>query len=169
MRSRKTRRSAWKARRFLIEHSGYAGVKRREMFLDNLSDSLRVDIAQVVVHEDVPESADFLLWDLRKTLLYRIRYSLCCLGKGLQITKRCVIKHFVGCQIAAFPNSVDFGDRIANMLRIDLPVLAHRSTASFSIASRRWGFSSCSGITSGRLPVISARRSVRGSRWRKRS
>jgi hypothetical protein len=52
-----------------------------------------------------------------------------------------LLEVFVGCEIAALLNALYLCDRIANMLRIDLPVLAHRSTASFRIASRRWGFS----------------------------
>lgn len=107
------------------------------MLLHDSLHGLSVDLAQIVVHENVAEPADLLPGNARLGLFERVGQALGRLGQGLQIAQDGVVEHFVLRQVATLLDTPDFLDGIENMPSVDLPRLAHSSMASFSTASRR--------------------------------
>jgi len=107
-----------------------------EMRVDDSRNSQWVDIAQIVVHEDIAEAANFPPGNFRAAGLQRLRQVLGSLRQGLQIAQRCIVQDLVLSQITSRLDPSNLGDGIQNMLRIGMPGLVHKSTASRMTWSR---------------------------------
>ena len=110
--------------------------QRLEMRVDDSRNSQWVDIAQIVVHEDIAEAANFPPGNFRAAGLQRLRQVLGSLRQGLQIAQRCIVQDLVLSQITSRLDPSNLGDGIQNMLRIGMPGLVHKSTASRMTWSR---------------------------------
>jgi len=88
------------------------------MSVDDSRNSQWVDIAQIIVHENIAEAADLAPGDFWAAGLQRLRQVLGSLRQGLQIAQRCIVQDLVLSQITSRLDPPNLGDSIQNMLRI---------------------------------------------------
>lgn len=153
----------------LLQHGFDAFFKRLQVLFDDVLDCQGIDIAQIVVHEDVAKAGDFAPGYAGKCCFLVFWQQLGRFLERLQIPQRGVVEHFVFGQIAARLDSPDFRDGVEYVQRIRPPGFAHSSTASFSTCSEMWRFSSCAGINSTLRCSSFSSPSANGSRWANRS
>ena len=92
----------------------------------------RVDIAEVVVDEDVAKATDFAPGDFGVTGFYFIRQLFRRLRQGLQVAQSGVVQHLILGQITAGLDVPDALNGIQNVQSVRLPRFGHRSTTSRS-------------------------------------
>jgi len=110
--------------------------QRQEVSVDDSRNSQWVDIAQIVVYKNIAETADFAPGDFWAAGLQRRSQVLGSLRQGLQIAQCCIVQDLVLSQITSRLDTPNLGDGIQNMLRISMPGLVHKSTASCMTWSR---------------------------------
>ena len=88
------------------------------MRFDDLPNRQGIDIAQVVVNQDVAKAIDLPPGDVGATRLLFIRQPLGGFREGLQITKGSIVEDLVLEEIAACLDEADFFDGIQDMMGI---------------------------------------------------
>lgn len=112
----------------------------------------RIDIAEIVMYEDIAETADFSPWNRRPQGLFLGGQQARGFGEGLQVSQCGIVENVVLPDVPSRLDALNLFDGVQNVLRIGNPVLAHNGMASRRMRSRMCGLSSCSGTRSTRLP-----------------
>ncbi|MFT4194930.1 MAG: hypothetical protein QM614_09830 [Ottowia sp.] len=77
------------------QHGPHAGFQRWQMPLDDGGDGRRIDVAQVVVHQDVAEPGDVVPRDLRAAGLLVGRQVLGGFGQRLEVAQGGIVEDVV--------------------------------------------------------------------------
>lgn len=88
------------------------------MLDDDSGNGERIDVAEIVVHEDVAETADLPPRNRGKLLFELVGERLCRLRQGLKIAQRRVVEDVVLRDVPALTDAAYLGDRIEDVQRV---------------------------------------------------
>lgn len=109
---------------------------------------VRVDIAQIVVNQDISKPADSRQGTSGVFGLQCLGQLLRSFRQGLQVVQGRVVQHLILDQVASGLHLTDPLNSIQNVPGARLPGFAYSSITSCKTCTRMWRFSSCSSTSS---------------------